>query len=94
MILILVKFLIGICGCKQLRKLESMNQIQYFQLVTSPLGRHIRFMIVETIVRKTGRLKRHCGKNVKVRDSNPPDGRRASLLLTHVKRKRPLFLWH
>jgi transposase len=36
-----------------------MNQIQYFLLVAKPRGRGIRFMLIETIVRKTLGLKRH-----------------------------------
>jgi len=41
-----------------------MNQIQYFLLVNKPIGRRIRFMLIETIVRKTLGLKRHCVKKV------------------------------
>ena len=42
-----------------------MNQIQYFLMVTKPKGRRIRFMLIESIVRKTLGLKRHCVKKVK-----------------------------
>jgi hypothetical protein len=42
-----------------------MNQIQYFLLVTKPMGRRIRFMLINSIVRKTLGLKRHCVKKVK-----------------------------
>jgi transposase len=45
-----------------------MNQIQYFLLVTKPMGRRIRFMLVESIVRKTLGLKRHCVKEVKEKE--------------------------
>ena len=41
-----------------------MNQIQYFLLVNKPIGRRIRFVLIETIVRKTLGLKRHCVKKV------------------------------
>jgi transposase len=47
-----------------------MNQIQYFLLVTTPIGRRIRFMLIETIVRKTLGLKRHCVKKVHEEDGN------------------------
>ena len=57
-----------------------MNQIQYFLLVTKPMGRRIRFMLIESIVRKTLGLKRHCVKKVKEKDGCfmvylVPDGR-------------------
>jgi transposase len=42
-----------------------MNQIHYFLLATKPMGRRMRFMLVESIVRKTLGLKRHCVKKVK-----------------------------
>ena len=47
-----------------------MNQIQYFLLVTKPLGRRMRFMLIESIIRKTLGLKRHCVKNVKEEDGH------------------------
>ena len=45
-----------------------MNQIQYFLLVTIPMGRRIRFMLIKSIVRKTLGLKRHCVKEVRDED--------------------------
>ena len=45
-----------------------MNQIQYFLLVTTPIGRRIRFMLTKSIVRKTLGLKRHCVKEVRDED--------------------------
>lgn len=47
-----------------------MNQIRYFLLVTKPIGRGIRFMLVESIVRKTLGLKRHCVKGVREKDGH------------------------
>jgi len=47
-----------------------MNQIQYFLLVTKPLGRRMRFMLIESIIRKKLGLKRHCVKNVKEEDGH------------------------
>ena len=41
-----------------------MNQIQYFLLMSKPIGRRIRFMLVEGIVRKTLGLKKHRVKKV------------------------------
>ena len=45
-----------------------MNQIPYFLLVTKPMERGIRFMLTESIVRKTLGLKRFCVKEVKEKD--------------------------
>jgi hypothetical protein len=42
-----------------------MNQIRYFLLVTKPMGRRRRFMLIESIVRKTLGLKRHCVSKVR-----------------------------
>jgi hypothetical protein len=42
-----------------------MNQIRYFLLVTKPMGRRMRFMLIESIVRNTLGLKRHCVKKVR-----------------------------
>jgi transposase len=42
-----------------------MNQIRSFLLVTKPIGRRTRFMLIESITRKTLGLKRHCVKNVR-----------------------------
>jgi transposase len=70
-----------------------MNQIQYFLLVTKPLGRRIRFMLIESIIRKTLGLKRHCVKTVKEKNgclliSLKPD-RRFKLLCSHCGSKGP-----
>lgn len=70
-----------------------MNQIQYFLMVTKPKGRGIRFMLIESIVRKTLGLKRHCVKNVKEKDGHlmvylSPD-KRFKLICSHCGSKGP-----
>jgi transposase len=41
-----------------------MNKIHYFLMVTTPKGRRMIFMLIESITRKTLGLKQHCVKKV------------------------------
>jgi len=68
-----------------------MNQIQYFLMVTKPKGRRIRFMLIESIIRKTLGLKRHKVKNVEEQDGHlmvflTPD-KRFKLICSHCGSK-------
>ena len=68
-----------------------MNQIQYFLMVTKPKGRRIRFMLIESIVRKTLGLKRHKVKKVEEKDGHlmiflTPD-KRFKLICSHCGSK-------
>ena len=47
-----------------------MTQIQYFLLVSKPIGRTIKFMRIESIVRKTSELKRYCVTQVREEKAN------------------------
>ena len=70
-----------------------MNQILYFLLVTKPIGRGIRFMLIESIIRKTLGLKRHCVKTVQDKEGQLlvfliPD-KRYKLICSQCGKKAP-----